>query len=112
MYVAQQKKNDEFGNWNDSIYEVLNEEIIQLRKEGYKVQVSGDMNAWVGAGVKGIKNNYTRINRNGERLMTFLDTSGMVIVNGLACCTGKFTRHGHRSASILYQCPIPQTRPR
>ena len=105
VYVAQQKSGDEFGRWNDSLYEVLGEEVLKLRAEGYKIHLAGDMNGWVGAGVKGVKDNDPRRNPNGERLLDFLEATNMKFLNGTECCTGLFTRHGSKSSTVLdYVC--------
>ena len=105
VYIAQQKRNDEFGQWNDNMYDVLGEEVIKLKNEGYKIFLSGDMNGWVGAGKGGVPGNDVRVNRNGERLIAFLEAHGMKMLNGTACCTGLFSRHGHNSATLLdYVC--------
>ena len=105
VYIAQQKKNDEFGDWNNSIYDVLGEEVIKLKSEGYKIFLAGDMNGWVGAGREGVPGNDERVNKNGERLLGFLEAHGMKMLNGTACCTGIFSRHGHNSATLLdYVC--------
>ena len=109
VYIAQQKRNDEFGQWNDSIYEVLGEEVLKLKNEGYKIYLAGDFNGWVGAGRGGFPGNDARINRNGERLIGFLESHGMRMLNGTACCTGLFSRHGHNSATLLdYVCVLDE----
>ena len=105
VYIAQQKKNDEFGEWNNSIYQVLSEEMAKLKSEGYKIYLAGDFNGWVGAGKGGVPGNDVRINQNGERLLSFIESNGMKMLNGTACCTGIFSRHGHNSATLLdYVC--------
>ena len=106
VYISQQKKNDEFGDWNSSIYDVLGEEVIKLKSEGYKIYLAGDINGWVGAGKGGVPGNDGRVNKNGERLLGFLEAHGMRMLNGTACCTGIFSRHGHNSAATLldYVC--------
>ena len=105
VYMGHQKANDEFGSWNDGIYGVLNEEIHKLKSEGFMILLSGDMNGWVGAGSEGVQGNDTRVNSNGERLITFLKANDMKFLNGSACCSGVFTRHGRNSATLLdYVC--------
>ena len=105
VYIAQDTGDDRFGDWNDSMYSVLSEEVKELRKQGFKIHLSGDFNAWVGAGPRGIKGNDKRTNRNGERLLAFLDNTEMMHMNGEDCCSGMFTRHDKRSATVLdYVC--------
>ena len=108
VYMAHQTTapvHDQFGDWNDAIYEVLEEEIKIMRKRGFKVQVSGDMNAWIGDGEGGIRSNDPRVNRNGERLMGFLARMKMVHLNGREGCAGLFTRHCDAASTVLdYVC--------
>ena len=105
VYIAQQKSRDEFGEWNDSIYKVLTEEIVRQKSEGFRIHMSGDMNGWVGCGIEGVEGNDAMINANGERLINFLKANDMKFLNGSACCTGVFSRHGHNSATLLdYVC--------
>ena len=108
VYIAHQTTapvSDQFGEWNDAIYEVLEEEIKILRKRGFKIQVAGDMNAWVGDGQGGIPLNDPRVNRNGERLMGFLSRMKMVHLNGQKGCAGLFTRHCDAASTVLdYVC--------
>ena len=67
--------------------------------------MSGDMNAWVGSGVGGIKLNDPRVNMNGERLMGFLTRMKMVHLNGREVCSGLFTRHCDAASTVLdYVC--------
>ena len=93
VYFAQQKDKDDFGEWNNSMYKVIEKERNILKKEGFKVTVAGDFNGWVGNGPKGVPGNDARVNLNGERLLNFLERTGMVHLNGLECCKGMFTRH-------------------
>ena len=59
-----------------------------LCKNGYKVMINGDMNAWIGNAENGIPGNDHRINLNGERLLNFLERMNMVHINGTEKCTG------------------------
>ena len=97
VYVAAEnraeKNKEEFNKWNNAIYEVLEEDIRKLRKEGFKVLVMGDMNGWVGCGPTGIPGNRRETNTNKLRFMVFLDRTRMMHVNRTANCTGLFTRH-------------------
>ena len=108
VYMAHQTTSpvhDLYGEWNDGIYEVLEEEIRILRKRGFKIHLSGDMNAWIGAGEGGIEGNDPRINKNGERMRGFLERTGMKHINGEAVCTGLFTRHCGSASTVLdYVC--------
>ena len=57
VYMAHQTTSpvhDLYGAWNEGIYAVLEEEIKILRSKGFKIHLSGDMNAWIGADKEGI----------------------------------------------------------
>ena len=109
VYVSHQTKNDKYGEWNDGLYEVLENEIKVLKEQGFKVLIKGDMNAWVGDGEGGIPGNNVTINKNGERLMSFLSRRSMVHLNGTKVCSGLFTRHSSNSASALdFSCVFQQ----
>ena len=101
VYVSHQESKDKYGEWNDGIYEVLEDEIKVLKNQGFKVMINGDMNAWVGDQEGGIPGNHAFFNKNGERLRSFLERRKMMHVNGSAACTGVFTRHNSRSSSAL-----------
>ena len=101
VYVSHQTADDKYGQWNDGVYEVLEDEIKILKQQGFKILLKGDMNAWVGNGEGGIPGNNPAITRNGERLMSFLERRRMIHLNGTDLCTGVFTRHNSRSSSAL-----------
>ena len=105
VYVASEnrseKDKEKFNIWNTSIYEVLQEDIKKLRREGFKVVINGDMNGWVGAGPEGIPGNRSEVNSNGKKFMDFLNNAGMVHVNGTEKCTGLYTRHSSNSSTVL-----------
>ena len=108
VYMAHQTTSpiqDLYGEWNEGIYAVLEEEINVLRCRGFKIHLSGNMNGWIGAGKGGIVENYPRINKNGERLRGFLERTGMTHINGEPVCTGLFTRHCEAASTVLdYVC--------
>ena len=101
VYVSHQESKDKYGEWNDGIYEVLEEEVEVLKGQGFKVMINGDMNAWVGDQEGGIPGNHAFVNKNGERLRSFLERRKMMHVNGTSACTGVFTRHNSKSSSAL-----------
>ena len=105
VYVAAENRSEtnkeKFSKLNDSIYEVLDEDIRKLRKEGFKIMLNGDHNGWVGCGQGGIPGNRKEVNTNGRRFMDFLDRSGMVHLNGTSKCTGLYTRHSSNSSTVL-----------
>ena len=77
VYVAAENRSEKnkegFNRWNDSIYEVLEEDVKSLRREGCKVVLNGDMNGWVGCGQEGIPGNRKETNSNGLRFLDFLN---------------------------------------
>ena len=105
VYMAAENRAEknrvEFNRWNDSIYEVLEEDIRKLRKEGFKVILNGDMNGWVGCQKEGIPGNRKETNSNGLKFMDFLDRNRMLHLNGTEKCTGLYTRHSSNSATVL-----------
>ena len=105
VYVAAENRSEtnkeKFNKWNDSIYEVLDEDIRKLRKEGFKIMLKGDFNGWVGCGPGGIPGNRKEVNTNGTRFMDFLERSGMLHLNGTEKCTGLYTRHSSNSSTVL-----------
>ena len=105
VYVAAENRSEinkeRFNKWNDSIYEVLDEDIMKLRREGFKIMLNRDMNGWVGCGQGGIPGNRKEVNTNGRRFMDFLERSGMIHLNGTSKCTGLYTRHSSNSSTVL-----------
>ena len=100
--------------WNEGIYQVLAEEVQDLRGEGYRVILQGDFNAWVGNILDqgGIPGNRQKVTENGELFLSFLADNNLVHLNGAVrvpgdwesrICRGLWTRHAsdYISSSIL-----------
>ena len=41
VYISHQESRDKYGEWNDRIYEVLEDEIKVLKDQGFKVMING-----------------------------------------------------------------------
>ena len=113
-YLGFQADDNRHQEWNEGIYQVLAEEIRDLRGDGYRVVIQGDFNAWVGNTLEqgGIPGNRQRITRNGELFLSFLSANGLNHVNGAVringdwgtrICKGLWTRHAsdYVSSSVL-----------
>ena len=112
VYMSHQSSSDKWGKWNDGIYEVLEGEVRKLKDQGFRVLLKGDFNGWVGCGEEGVTGNRKEINKNGERLISFLDSSNMKHLNGMRVCTGLFSRHGKKSSTLLdYVCALEKDIP-
>ena len=112
VYMSHQSSTDRWGEWNEGIYEVLEEEVKKLQDQGFRVVLKGDFNGWVGCGEEGVPGNRREVNRNGERFLSFLRSNGMIHLNGTKVCTGLFSRHGKKSATLLdYVCTFKRDLP-
>ena len=101
-YLGFQCSKDRHGIWNDLILEVIEDEARSLKEQGFRLVIGGDMNAWVGNNIKG---NDSRINKNGERLLSFLERNNMFHLNGDSRTEGVWTRHDNSSSTVLdYVC--------
>ena len=87
MYIGCQYQDDRHGQWNDSIYRVVEREAAALRASGHRVIYLGDMNGHVGCLLgQGVVGNHRGINPNGLRFLNFLRNTDSVHING-ACRT-------------------------
>ena len=83
VYMGFQAPDDRHGDWNNIIYQVLQSEIRDLRKAGYRVILKGDFNGHVGDTItKGVVGNHPDINRNGARFIDFLKSINACHLNG------------------------------
>ena len=94
----QCEQTDKNGEWNDQIYEVIENEAKSLKEKGFRLVIAGDMNGWIGSKISG---NDPRTNKNGERLVSFLERNEMFHLNGSTKTTGVWTRHSADSSSVL-----------
>lgn len=112
VYVSHQSSTDKWGKWNDGIYEILEGEVRKLKEQGFRILLEGDFNGWIGCGEEGVPGNRDEINKNGERLLCFLRSSGMNHLNGTRVCRGLFSRHGKKSSTLLdYVCTLKKDIP-
>ena len=104
-YFGFQAVDDRHGLWNDTMYEVLEDEITDLRAKGYRVCIMGDFNARVGNVLSegGIPGNCARLTLNGRRFLEFLNRNQLTHLNGATrferdwstrISTGLWSRHG------------------
>ena len=111
VYLSHQSNDDKYGVHNEGILEVLRKEIGVMRTKGMRCILMGDMNAWVGCaeGV-GIPGYRPELNKNGERMISFLEDTNMMHLNGakrkmggheVSLCRGMYTRHDSRSATAI-----------
>ena len=114
VYLGWNASDDRHVSWNEKILKVLAEEIYQLRAKGFRINLQGDFNAWVGSDVLdyGIPGNSRPPNKNGIMFKDFLRANNLLHLNG-ACrqvgvwetrvSEGLWTRHDpdYKSSTIL-----------
>ena len=108
-YFGCQFSDDRNQNWNDGMYWVLQQEVLFLWSQGYRIQMLGDFNAHVGCRPDhGVIGNNPDVNRNGERFLSFLMALDLTHVNGALrntdgvpnnVCAGLWTRQRGTSRS-------------
>ena len=103
VYVGFQASDDRHSSWNDILFSVLKSEIVNLRNNGYRVILLGDMNSHVGCAPNvGIAGNHAPINSNGTRFLKFLEESHCTHVNGQQHLTqGLWTRQQGGVSTVL-----------
>ena len=114
VYCGFQAADNRHLKWNEGIYQVLSEEISSLRREGYRVILAGDFNAWIGnvPDRGGIPGNREKVTPNGELFLSFLRSNDLTNINSATrllngreerICKGLWTRHAsdYVSSSIL-----------
>ena len=84
VYMGFQAEDDRHKVWNEGILQVLGDEIFKLRGKGFRINLQGDFNSWVGSNLEdfGIPGNRVSTNKNGARFKEFLRTSSLVHLNG------------------------------
>ena len=103
VYAGFQAEDDRHASWNTNLFSVIQSEILDLRKKGYRIVLLGDFNGHVGNtnGI-GVPGNNPRINRNGHRFIKFLDSSYCSHVNGMSnLTTGLWTRQRNGISSVI-----------
>ena len=100
-YVAcQSNQNDNYMQWNNDLFELLTQEVVELKKRGFMVVSLGDFNSKVGQ-IPGLESNTPAPNNNGPLFMKFISETNLVIMNTLPVSRGLFTRFMGSSKSIL-----------
>ena len=110
-YFGCQFSDDRNKDWNEGMFWVLQQEVLSLRSQGYRIQILGDFNSHIGnSAAQGIFGNNTDVNKNGERFLSFLMSTDLSHVNGALrrrgdisskICTGLWTRQRGTSRSII-----------
>ena len=110
-YMACQHTDDRFHEWNRALYDQILWEQAELRKEGYRTVLLGDMNGHVGDKLgEGVPGNIHGINPNGHLFLSFLDLADMTHINGATrvpgdwstrLTKGMWTRQRGNSSSII-----------
>ena len=105
LYLGFNAGDGRHEAWNRGIYEVLSEEVLQLRSQGYRIIMMGDFNSHVGSVLEqgGIPGNRPQaVNKNGEMFLSFLAENNLCHLNGAVkvqgdwstrICQGLWTRH-------------------
>ena len=114
VYLGYQNNDDCNGEWNDSIFSVLATEVYDLRALGYRINIQGDFNCWIGCDLAegGIPGNDVRVNKNGKRFLDFCAVNSLVHLNGAVrtpgdwatrISSGLWTRHAatYGSSTVL-----------
>ena len=114
VYLGYQNNDDCNGEWNDSIFSVLATEVYDLRALGYRINIQGDFNCWIGCDLAegGIPGNDIRVNKNGKRFLDFCAVNSLVHLNGAVrtpgdwatrISSGLWTRHAatYGSSTVL-----------
>ena len=114
VYLGWNARDDRHVEWNEKILKVLADEINHLRAKGFRINLQGDFNAWVGSDLLdfGIPGNCRAPNKNGIMFKEFLRSNNLLHLNG-ACrqvgvwetrvSQGLWTRHDpdYKSSTIL-----------
>ena len=112
LYLGCQYSDDRHGQWNDAIYETVQQEAYSLRSRGYRVVYLGDFNGHVGCVPPegGIPGNTAGINKNGRRLLNFIKNTDSININAMCrvpgdwstrVCEGLWTRQRGGFSSVI-----------
>ena len=112
VYLGCQYSDDRYAQWNDTIYQVVQQEAYTLRSRGFRIVYLGDFNGHLGNIPRdgGILGNTPGVNPNGLRLLNFISITDSVNINGMCqvpgdwnsrICQGLWTRQRGGSSSII-----------
>ena len=91
-YIACQSfKSDDYLQWNEDLFFLLQKEAITLRNQNFLVLAMGDFNSKIGI-VPGLEGNHPATNRNQPMFNTFITAANLFIINTLPLSKGMFTR--------------------
>jgi hypothetical protein len=76
------------AEWNERLFNQLQQEVGELQDEGYQVILGGDFNAHFSREGEG----WTPRDRTGRLMEEFSEGVGLTIVNRMKCCEGQWTR--------------------
>ena len=81
VYMGCNYNDDRNDEWNNLIYTTIGEEQNDLRRQGFRVCIVGDMNGHIGCqpGI-GIIRNKPHINQNGQMLLNFESNNDLCIM--------------------------------
>lgn len=92
VYVAcESHKDDSFLQWNESLFFLVTQEALRLKRQGFTVIAMGDFNARVGR-IPGLEFNLPSVNRNAPMFLNFIAETNLMIMNTLPIAKGTFTR--------------------
>ena len=104
VYMPVETKTDVHGDKFQNILNVISADMDRLEREGFKCFLYGDWNAHVGTpqhNPLGIEGNKPDVGSNGERLLTWLEYTDMILVNSLPLTEGLWTYRYPKGLSIL-----------
>ena len=83
VYLGCQFSDDRNKDWNEGMFWVLQQEVLSLRSQGYRIQILGDFNSHIGnSAAQGVFGNNADVNKNGENLLSFLMSTDLSHGNG------------------------------
>ena len=112
LYLGCQYNDDRYAEWNDAIYQTVQQEAFNLRSKGFRIVYLGDFNGHIGNVPMrgGIPGNTAGVNQNGHRLLNFIANTDSVNVNAMCrvpgdwstrVCDGLWTRQRGGISSII-----------
>ena len=91
-YIACQSfDSDNFIQWNESLFHLITQEAVQLKRRGFMILAMGEFNTRVGI-IPGLEGNTPDKNRNEPMFTSFLSEVNLFILNTLPTSKGLFTR--------------------
>ena len=92
IYIAcQSHKSDSFIGWNEDLFDLVAQEALQLKTQGFVILSLGDYNTRVGC-ITGLEKNTPDLNKNTPMFLNFLKQVNLLIINTLPISQGLFTR--------------------